>query len=129
MEEITRSCFAELQMKIAVAGTPKTDELLLHANTSGKIDVHATRSHASACARKSKRFSLNLLTDCEQNGKTVMHDSLCLPIIMFAGSSSPGTTRHATGHTKGCGPNQSSVCHTELWRRPELAALTPLDHR
>ena len=90
MEEIMRNCFAELHMKIAVAGTPETDELLLHAKTSGKIDVHATRSHASACARKSKRFSLNLLTDCEQNGKTIMHDSLCLPIIMFAGSSSPG---------------------------------------
>jgi hypothetical protein len=76
MEEIMRNCFAELHMKIAVAGTPETDVLLLHAKTSGKIDVHATRSHASACARKSKRFSLNLLTDCEQNGKTIMHDSL-----------------------------------------------------
>ena len=42
MEEIMRNCFAELHMKIAVAGTPETDELLLHAKTSGQSWIQCT---------------------------------------------------------------------------------------
>ena len=114
--DIVRSCAAEPHANKTVARAPETGELLASLKTCGKLDLRATRSHASVPVPEVRKCpSLNLLPTpgSEQTVQAVVRYPRCLPIMYFCGLE---LTQRASGHENGADPDQGNVCHTELCR-------------
>ena len=107
--DIVRSCAAEPHANKTVARAPETGELLASLKTCGKLDLRATRSHASVPMPEVRKCpSLNLLPtpDCEQTVQAVARYPRCLPIMYFRGLE---LTQHARGHENGADPDQGNL--------------------